>query len=168
MRFEYEISADEYASCMAAYNALARGRKRIFYAVFWIALGLFFIAVARNEQAVSWAPILLTASGAYWVYCGLAGFFSEWYFRRFYPKSGMAGKKFQANIHSDGFDVKGESCTWQVPWSGVSLKAERERVFMLYVEGTIFMFGKKYLTDEQQNELRKLGSFAEKRDSSSR
>jgi hypothetical protein len=30
------------------------------------------------------------------------------------------------------------------------------------------MFGKKYLTDEQQNELRKLGSFPEKRDSSSR
>jgi hypothetical protein len=85
-----------------------------------------------------------------------------------YPKSEVIGKKFQADIHSDGFEVKGKSCSWQVPWSGVSLKAERERVFMLYVEGTIFMFGKKYLTDEQQNELRKLASFAEKRDSSSR
>jgi hypothetical protein len=75
MRFEYEISADEYASCMAAYNALARGEKRIVHAVFWIVSGLLFISVAWNEQAVSWAPILLTASGGYWIYCGLAGLF---------------------------------------------------------------------------------------------
>jgi len=40
------------------------------------------------------------------------------------------------------------------------VKGEDKSVFMLYVEGTLFIFGKKYLTDEQQHELRRLAAIS--------
>jgi hypothetical protein len=42
-----------------------------------------------------------------------------------------------------------------VAWSEVHLKGENKRVFMFYAKGTIFIFGKKYLTDEQQRDIRR-------------
>ena len=48
-----------------------------------------------------------------------------------------------------------------VQWQGIGLKGENEKVFMICsTGGTIFMFGKKYLTDEQQQELRRLSGLA--------
>lgn len=66
--------------------------------------------------------------------------------------------KYRADVNEEGFGVTGDLCSWRVRWSDVQLKAENEHVFMLYAKGTIFMFGKKYLTDEQQHEMRGLAS----------
>ena len=154
MRFEYEISADEYAECQGAYYRLTTGRKRVEHAVFWIVGGLFFISIAWNERVLNWAPILLAATGLWWTYCGILGFFPERHFRRFYRKSEVAGKKFRADVNDQGFEITGDFCSWRVQWPGVSVKAESGRAFMLCSQGTIFMFGKKYLTDEQQRDLR--------------
>jgi len=60
-------------------------------------------------------------------------------------------------VSDDGFDVAGDTCTWRVRWQGVRLKAENKRVFMFCSYGTIFIFGKQYLANEQQEELRRLG-----------
>lgn len=70
----------------------------------------------------------------------------------------MAGKRFKADVNEDGFEVTGDLCSWHVRWLRVRPKGENERVFIftLYPEGTIFMFGKRYLNDEQQQELRRL------------
>ena len=59
-------------------------------------------------------------------------------------------------MNGDGFELAEEFCNWRVQWSAVHLKGENERAFILCSYGTIFMFGKKYLTADQQEELRKL------------
>jgi hypothetical protein len=156
MRFEYEIPADEFVACQLLYYKLSGGRKRVVNAVGWIVAGLALMFIAWSERFVDSAPIILAAIGASWIYAGVASFFPARHFRRAYTKGDYAGKRFTADADADGFEVTGDLYSWRVRWPGVQLKAENEQVFMLYSRGTIFMFGKKFLTSEQQDELRKL------------
>src|SRR5579864_8587870 len=50
----------------------------------------------------------------------------------------------------NGFSVSGVSCSCTCYGLEARLKGENKRVFMFSAKGTIFIFGKKYLTDEQQ------------------
>ena len=158
MQFEYEISADEYSASQALYHKLSAGRWFTGRAVVWVISGAVLLLVAWNEKALGLAPVLLALVGAQWIYCGILALFPGRHFRRQYSSAGLAGNKFRADVKDDGFDVVGELWSWRVRWSGVRLKGEDKRVFMLSSQGTIFMFGKKYLTEEQQNELRRLAS----------
>ena len=156
MNFEYEIGADEFVASQLLYHKLSGGRKRIERGVFWILAGLLCIAVAWTEWSHNWGPILAALSGALCIYSGFVTFFPATYFRRAYPRSLVVDKRFKADVTEDGFEVTGESCSWHIRWPGVQFKGENEQVFMLYSHGTIFMFGKKYLSSEQQQQLRKL------------
>jgi hypothetical protein len=51
-------------------------------------------------------------------------------------------------------------CSWRVLWAEARLKGEDKCVFMFSGKGTIFIFGKKYLTDEQQKEIRRLAALS--------
>jgi hypothetical protein len=160
MHFEYEITADEYVASQILVNQLGGARTRIQSVAIWILAGIFLIFVAWNEGAIKWATILLAAIGAWWIYAGVASLFPARHFRRAYRGAEVAGKRFIADVDEDGFEVKGESCCWRVQWAGVLRKGEDAQVFMLYSQGTVFMFGKKYLSIEQQQELRRLSGLA--------
>ena len=156
MHFEYEITADEYVASQLLYYKLSGGRKHSERAVQWILAGIIFVAVAWDERSLKWAPILVALIGIWWIYSAVASLFPARYFRRVYSKSDLAGKRFKADVNEDGFEVTGDVCSWRVRWPGVGVKGENERVFMLYSHGTMFMFGKKFLSSEQQDELRRL------------
>jgi hypothetical protein len=156
MDFEYEITAEEFVASQLLYYKLSGGRKRVERAVGWIVCGLALIIVAWNERFLGPAQIILAFIGAWWIYSGATSFFPSGFFRRAYPKSDFAGKRFTVDANQDGFEVTGDLYSWRVRWPGVRLKAENEHVFMLYSQGTIFMFGKKFLSSEQQEELRRL------------
>jgi hypothetical protein len=156
MRFEYEITADEYAASQLLYYKLTGGRKRVERAVGWIVSGFALIFIAWSDRFQDSAQIILAAIGAWWIYAGVARFFPAWHFRRAYPKNDFAGKKFTFDANEDGFEVTADLYSWSVRWPGLRLKAENQQVFMLYSQGSIFMLGKKFLTDEQQQELRTL------------
>jgi hypothetical protein len=156
MHFEYEIAADEFVASQLLYHKLSGGRKRVERAVYWILAGIIFVVVAWNEWSSTWAPILVALTGAFCIYLGFVSFFPATYFRRAYPRSEVVGKRFKADMNEDGFEVTGDSCSWRIRWPVVRFKGENEQVFMLYSHGTIFMFGKKYLSSEQQQHLRKL------------
>jgi len=156
MHFEYEITADEFVASQLLYHKLSGGRKHSERAVQRILVGIIFIAIAWNEWSLKWTPILVALIGAWWIYSAVASLFPARYFRREYSKSDLAGKRFKADVGEDGFEVTGDVCSWRVRWSGVRVKGENEQVFMLYSHGTMFMFGKKFLSSEQQEELRRL------------
>jgi hypothetical protein len=156
MHFEYEITADEFVGSQILYYKLSRGRKGVVDAAGWIVAGLAVIFIAWNERFLDSAQIILGAIGGWWIYSGVASFFPARFFRRAYSKSGFAGKRFTTEANEDGFEVTGALHSWRVRWPGVRFKAEDEKVFMLYSQGTIFMFGKKFLSSEQQEELRRL------------
>jgi hypothetical protein len=80
------------------------------------------------------------------------------HYRRYYPQSGLAGKKYHAELDETGFSVSGDGCSWRVPWTDALLKGEDDRVFMFSGKGTIFIFGKQYLTEGQQTEVRQLAA----------
>jgi hypothetical protein len=72
------------------------------------------------------------------------------------PHREVRGKKFEASMGEDYFEVAGEFCTWRIKWPGVSLKGENKDVFVFYAENYVFIFGKKYLNNAEQDELRRL------------
>lgn len=157
MHFEYEIRPDDFVASQLLCYKLRRGRKRVRDAVTWMVLGALLIFVAltepRNDLAV---PILPGILGVCFVYIGVVSLSPRGRIRRGYQRSELAGKRFKADMNVDGFEVTGEMNSWRVRWEGVRLKGEDERVFILSSAGTLFMFGKEYLNNEQQNELRRL------------
>jgi len=156
MQFEYEIPVDEYAAAQVLYyKAYAKG-KSVKRALGWILLGLFFVFIALFRQFVDWPPVLLFLTGAWFIYGGIVGLFPNYHYRRAYPTSGLAGKNYHVELDENGFSVSGDSCNWRVLWTEVQLKGEDKSVFMFSAKGTIFIFGKKYLTAEQQERIRGL------------
>lgn len=158
MKFEYEISVDDYVASQTLYYKLETGYKRFRRAAFWGGLGILFIAMAVREESPGWAPMFLAVIGAWWIFSSARILVPSWYIRRLYPQSGVSGKKFLAEVNEEGFAVVGDLCGWHVRWKGVSVKGENKDVFVLYGANTLFMFGKKYLTDDQQRELRRLAA----------
>jgi len=157
MRFDYEIPVDEYAAAQTLYYT-ANGKSRLFKrALGWVLLGLFFSLIAMFRWA-DWGPTLLLLTGAWFIYAGIASLFPTRYYRRAYPESGLVGKKYHAELDENGFSVTGDSCSWRVLWTEALLKGENKRVFMFTGKGTIFIFGKKYLTHDQQADIRRFAA----------
>jgi hypothetical protein len=154
MNFEYAITVDEYIAACFLYHKLNGSRRRML-GVGWILAGLLFFVMASIERVpCNWTPAILAGVGAWGIYGGFRMLFPTRYFSLAYPAADLAGKRFKADVTADGLDVTGDLRSWHVRWPGMRLKGENERVFMFYSSGTMFIFGKEYLTNQQQRELR--------------
>jgi hypothetical protein len=157
MQFEYEISVDEYVAAVALYHKLSGRRVRLHEnPIVWIAVGVFFILVAWQEKTFNWGPVLLTLLGIWWIFAGFMGLFPTKHFRRTYQEAEFWGDRFKADLDEDGFGVEADLCAWRVRWRGVKVKGEDDLVFMFYSANTVFSFGKRFLDESQQEELRRL------------
>ena len=164
VHFEYEIPADEYVVAQLLYHKLQGSQSRIRRAAFWILGGVVLVVISWNlrppestpsDASTNLAVILLAAIGAWWIYGGSRILFPARYFRRAYRSFEFAGKSFKADVDDDGFQIAGEFCEWRVKWPAVRVKGEDELVFIFFAGGTIYIFGKKFLSGDQQQELRK-------------
>lgn len=158
MQFDYEIPVDEFAAAQVLYNKAREANVFVKRGFFWNLLGLFFVFIAETRWTLDWAPILVLLTGIWFISMGISSLFPMRYFRRMYSESEFSGVVYHAELNEDGFVVSGNACTWQALWTDVRHKGENKQVFMFHAKGTIFMFGKKYLTDEQQKEIRRFAS----------
>jgi hypothetical protein len=156
MRFEYEITADDFAASQICFRKLTTGRSLIKRSLGWILSGLTLIVVAWTEQSANWMPILLASIGIWWIYSGTQMLFPRRYYRRAYPASELGGKTFEAEVDEQGLTITGKDWNCHLQWPAVVVKGENEEVIVFYGTGTIFMFGKRYLTHDQLEELRRL------------
>src|SRR5215813_4434903 len=157
MNFDYKITPDEYAAGQVHYYRMRRGSQRRQGAVITILAGLFFIIVAWNHRPFDRAQFVLAIVAAFVIYSGIVSLLlPARAFRKWYPASELADATFHADVNQDGFEVATALQSWRVKWQGVGIKAEDDRIFVFYSQGTIFTFGKQYLTAEQQAELRRL------------
>jgi len=160
MEFEYEISADDYADASVLHLRLSPKR---YSNIGWFVAGAALLAVAINERDRGASPILLGAIGTWWIWGGLGAIFPIMfrpYYRRYYKRLKLTGQKYRASIDEGGFQVAGENRTWNHRWAEVSPKGEDGQVFMLFANGTLFIFAKRYLADEQQETLRILAGLS--------
>ena len=158
VRFEYEITPDEFAATQALFQKASRTGDSW---ITWLIAGVLFTWVAWNERVAHSKPALLLAVvGAYSLYTVITLLFPSMRFRSAYALIRLAGMRFKAEADENSFRVAGDSYSWDVRWSGVLFKGENESVFMLCSQGTIFAFGKKYLSEQQQNELRRLSGIS--------
>lgn len=123
-------------------------------------MGAFFIVVAWNERVLDWATFLRAVIGAWWIYAAVRNLFPAGYFRSAYQGTDLSGRRFAADVNEDGFEAMADTCSGHVQWPGVRVKGENKTVFLLRCYGTLFMFGKKYLSIEQQQQLHKFGGLA--------
>jgi hypothetical protein len=164
MRFDYEITLDEYVGAQHLYYKLT-GTNDLRTYVPWILAGLFFIIVEYNDfmdDALRFASLLLAGIGIWWIFVSVKALFVMPRLRRAYVESKLEGTKFSAIVDQRGFSVVGDLCSWQVHWEGVSLRGENAQAFILDGANTLFVFGKRYLTAEQQEELRTLSKIQER------
>jgi len=158
MQFDYEIPVEEYVAAQVLYYRAYTKNRNVKRALGCAVLGLFFVLIGVSQGVVDWAPILLLLTGVWFIYGGIVSLFPARYYRRCYSESRLAGKKYHAELNENGLHVSGDMCTWQVPWAEVQSRGEDERVFMFSVKGTVFVFGKHYLTDDQQKEIRQFAA----------
>jgi hypothetical protein len=114
---------------------------------------LAFLLLAWHESLSIAARIFMVGIGVWWIYCGFVQLYPHRHFRKHYAESGLAGQKFLADVGADGLRVKSDLREWRVAWQGVTFKAQDELVIILYSAGTIFIFARKYLDEQQQAEL---------------
>jgi hypothetical protein len=154
MQFNYEIPADEFIAAQIAFHTAKDKHRLIKRALGYMLLGVVFglSAIFRYPDL---GPLLLLLSAAYFICVGIGNLFPQRLFRNAYQQSAVEGNRYQAELDESGFLVSGDSCSWRVAWNEVHLKGENKRVFIFYAKATIFIFGKKYLTDEQQREIRR-------------
>ena len=156
MHFQYEIGPDEYVASQILYVKLNGDRKRLQWALFSIFGGFFLLLVAWMQVKSTWIELLPVVVAGWWIYAGFLNLFPARYYRRAYETADLAGKRFMADMNEQEFQVAGDLCSWRVKWAAVRLKGENEKVVVICSAGTVFMFGKKYLTSDQQQELRRL------------
>jgi hypothetical protein len=154
MEFEYEISADDYASASILYYKLTR-KTRV--AAGWIFAGASLVAIGLMERDRGLSPILLAAIGVWWTCAGITRVIPGDSFRRHYRKHyqqlDLKGNKYRAAVNEEGFQVTTEKRNWTCRWPDVSVKGEDNQVFFLFSQATLFIFAKRYLADEQQRTL---------------
>ncbi|HKD80920.1 MAG TPA: YcxB family protein [Candidatus Angelobacter sp.] len=153
MQFNYEIPADEFVAGQIVLHTAKDKRRLVKRALGYTLLGVLLGLVAFFRYP-DLGPLLLMMVAAYCVYAGITNLFPQRYFRKGYSRSGLAGKNYHAELDDNGFLVSGDSSNWRVAWTEVSIKGENKRVFMFYAKGDLFIFGKKYLTEEQQKDMR--------------
>ena len=163
MHFEYEIGPDEYVAAQHLYLKLGRDRSRPQWTAFCMLGGLLLILIVLTRGTFGWGEVILLLMGTWLLYIGCLNLFPARYYRRANRSANLVGKKFVVDVTAEGFEVAGEYCSWRVRWPGVQIKGENEKVFMICSAGTIFMFGKKYLTDQQKQELRQLSGLESSR-----
>ena len=157
MQFDYEVPIEEYAAGQVLYYKARFKAVFVQRAILWISLGIFFVLLVGFRFGADWLRILLLMIAACFFYIGGSHLFPTRYCRRCYPKSGLAGKVYHAELAENGFSVTGDGCSWRVLWPEVRFKGEDHCVFMFTAKGTIFTFGKKYVTDDQQKAIRQFG-----------
>jgi energy-coupling factor transporter transmembrane protein EcfT len=160
MRFDYEVPIEEYAAGQVLYHKARSKGVFVQQALLWILLGAFFVLLVGFRFGADWLRILLLLIAAYFFYLGITYLFPTRYCRRYYPQSGLLGKNYHAELDENGFSVSGDACSWRVLWPEVLLKGEDNLVFMFTGKGTVFIFGKKYLNNEQQKAVRRFGSLS--------
>jgi hypothetical protein len=156
MQFQYQITVEDFVAGQMLYHRLSSGNKYLIYTIGWMLAGALFVFVAVTEKLVDISPILLGAIGIWWIYAGVRGLFPRRYLRRSYSGQALDGEQYRANVNEDGFEIVSELRRWYVRWAAVGPKGEDDRVFAFYASNTIFIFGKRYLTLEQQAQLRTL------------
>lgn len=171
LQFQYDIPVEQFVAAQVLYHKLQKTGRRIGRPVFWILLGAVLVVLVFTVRQSAWAatdasavPLIIgLVFGVMWIYGGIRMLLPSRHFRRAYQSSGLAGKVYKAEADESGFHVAGELHEWNVKWPGVQLKGEDERVFIFYAANTIFIFGKKFLTGEQQEELRRLSGMKSQR-----
>ena len=155
MQFRYEIPMHEYIAGQILYGQLTNHR-RVKSATWWFFLGLCLIVLGGRGTGSELKSLVLASVGAWWVYAAGWQLFPGSYFRHHYPRSRLKGKVYDADVNQNGFKVTGGKVSWQIQWDGVQPRGENATVFIFTAANTIFIFGKQYLDNEQQQELRKL------------
>ena len=156
MRFEYEITADDYVRAQVLYHKHRVGWKRFRTAGARVVFAVVLFLIAFKERAFGWGSMFLVYCGLLYIYSGILSVFPARHFRRYYRRTELAGKRFEATVDEGGIEAKEEFFCMTTKWAGVKLKAESDLMFIYSASDRIFMFGKQYLSSEQQQDLRKL------------
>jgi len=160
MQFDYEIGLDEHSAAQMLYHKACTKRQPFTEGLAWAFVGIICLSIAVFNWVADWVHLLILLTGVWFTYGAIAGLLVKRHYRKFYRASGLAGKRYQAELDGNGFSVRGDGCLWRVQWPDILFKGEDKRVFMFSAKGTLFIFGKKYVPVEQQQVIRQYAALS--------
>ncbi len=160
MQFEYEITPNRVLprpnSCITGRVTRSESGGRSFP----YSSELPVLELRGLQAKFGWPEFLLAVTSPLWCYAGVSSLFPG-VFKKYLQTclsriTSACAKGFRAAMNQSGFEVTEDSCSWRVQWPAVTMRSEDVKVFLLCSYGSMFIFGKRYLTGEQQQELRVL------------
>lgn len=152
----YEITVDDYAEAMKVLRRHVKGSAMARWGTPLIGLAVLLLPFINREPDGSYDKFLLGLSfiGAFLLFCGVAQHLTRWNSRIFYKRIGVAGQTYTARFSPEDILIESTNEQWRIKWPAFSVRDESEKVFMLYKVPLMYIFAKRYFTEEQLNSLR--------------
>jgi YcxB-like protein len=159
IQFSYEITQQDFVEGNALICAKLKRRRS------WIVslLGVAVIAVPFSQVgpdgymqvdlASSWPFFLMGLLLMYW---GIRYQSPRYLARLAYPNTGIEHRPFRAVVSAEGIRVQGLYSEWKYTWQAMLLAEESATLFALYTGLQIFVFGKRFMTEDQISAFRQL------------
>ena len=158
IEFAFEITKADYAEGTALISHKLKSRRS------WVVplLGIALIAVpflqvdadgyTKPDPLLMW---LLVSFGLIVIYYGVRYQSARYVSAQYYPATGIEHRPFSAIISAQKIRVRGTFSEWIYDWHAVLAAGESEKLFVLYTGLQIFVFAKRYLSNEQIIALQK-------------
>ena len=156
LQITYEITEDDYVEGMVLLSRRRKPRGSVRWGMPLVGLTVLLLPLVSREPDGSYNAFLagLSVFGAFLFYCGVIQHLTRWNSRRFYKRSGVVGERYTALFSPDHVLVEGKNVQWRIKWAGFSVREESEKVFMLYSAPIVYIFAKRYFTEDQISSLK--------------
>jgi hypothetical protein len=151
----YQINPDDYAeaSKLLRRHVKASPLARWGTPVVLIAVGLLPFINRRPDGSFDGLLVGLALFAAMLLFCSVVWRLPAWS-RKFYKRIGVAGETYTAHFSAEDVLIESTNEQWRIKWAGFSVREESENVVMLYKRPLMYIFAKRFFTEEQLNSLR--------------
>ena len=153
VEFSYEITKQDYAAANLLFSRLSGHREKAMWSLFF---GVLLTALPFFQDSPKVLFALGSLIGLWFLFRGIRGIFPNIGLGRYYQVQQLENEPYKAVVTQDGINVEGSLQGWKVKWPALTLRGENDKLFLLYCYPTVFIFGKRFLSNDQQGELRKL------------
>ncbi len=152
----YEITLDDYAEAMKLLRRHVKSSVMARWGTPLIGLAVLLLPFINREPDGRYDKFLLGLSfiGGLLLFCGVAQHLTRWNSRIFYKRIGVAGETYTARFSPEDILIESTNEQLRIKWAAFTVREESEKVLMLYKVPLMYIFAKRYYSEEQLNSLR--------------
>jgi hypothetical protein len=120
----------------------------------YLLFALFALYLVYAYGPEGWQSAAISIAALAIIYTSIKSMFLESYLRKQFAGTGLAGKRYRAKVDEVGIEVVGDEAEWRMKWSYIKARREGKISFCFDGQTVMFIYGKRFLTEAQQENLR--------------